>query len=85
MLLGIAGLFLGCSILSGVEIVYFVLIISLKMAKKLMKKCESFFTVQSHHVHDSPQNQKNSQNNAEPRIIQVKTLNEMQFKKRTRY
>lgn len=47
---GIAGLFLGCSILSGVEIVYYILIISFIMLKKLKKRTDIFLHRHSNQI-----------------------------------
>lgn len=44
---GIAGLFLGCSILSFVEIFYYITIIVLMIGKRIQKKFQKFFDSQS--------------------------------------
>lgn len=44
---GIAGLFLGCSLLSGVEIVYYILIVALISFKKCKKKFDRVIEVNS--------------------------------------
>lgn len=44
---GIAGLFLGCSLLSGVEIVYYTLVVTLITLKKCKKKCDRVIEVNS--------------------------------------
>lgn len=41
---GIAGLFLGCSLLSGVEIVYYALIIALMISRMLIKRFNFFMS-----------------------------------------
>lgn len=41
---GIAGLFLGCSILSGVEIVYYLMLIALMVIKKVKISLSKFLT-----------------------------------------
>lgn len=47
---GIAGLFLGCSILSGVEIVYYLIIIFIMLAKKLAKRADNFLNLRSNQI-----------------------------------
>lgn len=47
---GIAGLFLGCSILSGVEIVYYLIIIFIMLAKKLAKRADNFLDLRSNQI-----------------------------------
>lgn len=44
---GIAGLFLGCSILSGVEIFYYLILILIILVKKIKKHFEIFFRTNS--------------------------------------
>lgn len=48
---GIAGLFLGCSLLSGVEIVYYVIIISLISLKKCKNHFDKFIKINPNEYH----------------------------------
>lgn len=47
---GIAGLFLGCSILSGVEILYYLFVIAMTMAKRLSKKAQNILNKHSSEI-----------------------------------
>lgn len=47
---GIAGLFLGCSILSGAEFFYFFIVITLMIVKRLARKLETKLSSESNRV-----------------------------------
>lgn len=78
---GIAGLFLGCSLLSGVEIVYYFIIISLLLSKKLYKRVETFSNSHSAElkVSDNQENRKKIKNNpgGDIKIIKVQSLSDV--------
>jgi hypothetical protein len=93
---GIAGLFLGCSILSGIEIVYYFLIIGFMISKKLKTRFESFLDAYSNQarVNESQRVHKKFHKKVENvRGIKIQSLNEIdnnlkrqiQIKNRTRY
>lgn len=84
---GIAGLFLGCSILSGVEIIYYIFIIIFMLLKKLKKKTDKFLekyssrnqlVVQQNHT--IPQRNVLKPDNI--KVINIQTMDEIDKKKR---
>jgi len=77
---GIAGLFLGCSILSGVEIVYYFSIVLLIILKKIFNYFELFINSRSAKINviDEPAKNKKFRKAVENvRVINVQSLNEM--------
>lgn len=66
---GIAGLFLGCSLLSGVEIVYYVIIIAFISMKKCKKHFDKFVEINSNKYHT----QRVQNTNRNPKTIRRKT------------
>lgn len=65
---GIAGLFLGCSLLSGVEIVYYVIIIAFISMKKCKKHFDKFVEINSNKYHT----QRVQNTNRNPKTIRRK-------------
>lgn len=72
---GIAGLFLGCSILSGVEILYYFFVIFFKILKKLKNHVENFMDKHSSQIGDPNANENQNQFNKKVKIINIKSLN----------
>lgn len=68
---GIAGLFLGCSILSGVEIIYYLIIIILNLCKKLARRADKFVKAK---VSDSSKSRRSFEN---IRTIKIKPLSDV--------
>lgn len=74
---GIAGLLLGCSILSGVEIVYYILMITLMFCRKLKVRVGTLFSSHSNRskVNDARQNNRGMcQNSENVRVIKIQPL-----------
>lgn len=88
---GIAGLFLGCSILSGVEIIYYALIIALMMTRKLLRRIEVFLKPSNKIKINEPQPklQKFSKKVDNVQVIKIQSLsdldNNMKDSNKTRY
>lgn len=92
---GIAGLFLGCSILSSVEIVYYLIIMALMIGKRLKNRAEKFLKSHSNQINvsESRQNQKHHIKAENVKVIKIRSLSEidnnlkssMQSTNRTRY
>lgn len=94
---GIAGLFLGCSILSGVEIVYYFTLISLMICNKLKKKFDKFLVSNSSQlrINDAQRNHKKLRKKFDGvQVINIQSLsdidnnlksNSLRKKNRTRY
>lgn len=82
---GIAGLFLGCSILSGVEIVYYLLLMTLIVGKKLTKRAQKFMIkkISSQVADVHPHHKKNRQKTDNVRVIKIQSLSDIDndFKK----
>lgn len=77
---GIAGLFLGCSILSGAEILYYLIIISMKIMRRLKKRVEKFLERHSNLIKANVGNQVNKkfqQKADNVRIIKIQTLSDI--------
>lgn len=70
---GIAGLFLGCSIISGVEIVYYILIITLMVMKKMFIHAERLF---SPPIKSYQRNEKRQPLADSVRVIKVQSLSD---------
>ena len=68
---GIAGLFLGCSLLSGVEIIYYVIIITFIFLKKCKKHFDKIVEINSREYHT----QRVQNTNKNPKTIQRKLDN----------
>lgn len=92
---GIAGLFLGCSILSGVEIVYYLIIMAVMIGKKLKNPIEKLFNSHSSRINLS-EGQRNYKPNLKAeniQVIKIQSLNDIdnnmkssiQSNNRTRY
>lgn len=93
---GIAGLFLGCSMLSGVEIVYYITLISLMICKMLKRKLDKFLMSNSSQkrLSDAQRNHKKLRKKSGGiRVINIQPLSDidgnlkysLQKNKRTRY
>ena len=86
---GIAGLFLGCSILSGVEIAYYIFIMLMMLWRKLQKPIETFLEKQSRRVKTDDGQNKFRKKAENVRVIKVQSLSEREGidenKKGTRY
>lgn len=92
---GIAGLFLGCSILSGVEIIYYLIIMALMIGKRLKSRAEKFFKSHSNQINVSEGRQKHKHHTKAEnvQVIKIQSLSEidknlkksMQNTNRTRY
>jgi hypothetical protein len=77
---GIAGLFLGCSILSGVEIIYYFIIIFLMIANKMKRRALRFFESHSNQIKTEQTRQKprKFRKKAENvRVIKIQSLSEI--------
>lgn len=76
---GIAGLFLGCSILSGVEIIYYALIIALMMTRKLLRRIEVFLKPSNKIKINEPQPklQKFSKKVDNVQVIKIQSLSDL--------
>jgi Amiloride-sensitive sodium channel len=77
---GIAGLFLGCSILSGVEIVYFLLIFVITIVKKFASKFGQYVhSLSSRTTSDAERNEQTFREHVRSvRVIKVKSLKEIE-------
>lgn len=94
---GIAGLFLGCSILSGVEIIYYMSLLALMAGQKLKAKCDRFLLANSRQMrvnNDAKANRKKIKSRSDGvRVIKIKSLSDfdgnlkpnLRIKHRTRY
>lgn len=71
---GIAGLFLGCSILSGVEIIYYLIIIILNLCKKFASRADKFVKAKKIQVGDSSKSRRSFEN---IRAIKIKSLSDI--------
>jgi hypothetical protein len=82
---GIAGLFLGCSLLSGVEIIYYVIIITFIFLKKCKKHFDKIVEINSREYHaqrvqntnKNPKTIKRQLDNVQVRTIKVISLSEV--------
>lgn len=90
---GIAGLFLGCSILSGVEIVYYLIIMALTVGGRMKIKAEKFFNSHSNQINLSEGQSKHHRKAENVQVIKIQSLSDidnnlkssMQNINRTRY
>lgn len=81
---GIAGLFLGCSILSGVEIAYYLLVMALMVGKRFSKRVQKFLVEKPNQVSDVHQNDKRiRKKSGNVRVIKIQSLSDIDndFKK----
>lgn len=78
---GIAGLFLGCSILSGVEIVYYLIIIFMILFKKVAKRFDNFLNLRSNQMRVAEMRQnkdKSFRTKAENiKVLKIQSLSEI--------
>lgn len=86
---GIAGLFLGCSILSGVEICYYLAIVIIMICKETQKRFSKFLEHQSNQAKSDASHQKFRKKAETVRVIKVQPLSEIdsvvKVKNHTRY
>lgn len=79
---GIAGLFLGCSLLSGVEIIYYILVMTLIMLRKCKRNFSriAYVNSQEYQTHGI-QNNVNNRKNLRKKIdnVQVHTIRVISF------
>lgn len=74
---GIAGLFLGCSILSGVEIIYYISSIVLMISKELRVKLDKLLLRNSRQMRLKEAKQKKLRHTPEgTRVIKIKSLSD---------
>lgn len=76
---GIAGLFLGCSILSGLEIVYYLMILLLTFARKLKVRTGKLFNSRSNEVKDFDARKNNGKirkRSENVRVIKIRSLSD---------
>ena len=82
---GIAGLFLGCSLLSGVEIIYYVIIMTFILLKKCKKHFDKFVEINSREYHThrvqntnrNPKNFRRKVDNVQVHSIKVISLSDV--------
>lgn len=80
---GIAGLFLGCSILSGVEIFYYFLVITLRSIRELVR---NYMSKNSSKIGSEKENEAQNQFSKNMEIIKIRPFNDADdLKEKKRY